>query len=61
MKTLEDNPLEEAKFELAYALYKSGKWEKAEEIAREARGNVGTGAERVRRGLGHVEAQAVRI
>ena len=59
VKTLEETPLEEAKFELAYALYKSGKWEKAEEVAREARGKARGG--KVERGLGHVEAQAVRL
>lgn len=62
VKTLEENYIEEAKFELAYALYKSGKWERAEQVAREAREKAqGPGADRVRRGLGHVEAQAVRI
>ena len=59
VKTLEKTPLEEAKFELAYALYKSGKWEKAEEVARVARGKASR--EKVERGLGHVEAQAVRL
>lgn len=63
IKTLEENPLEDAGFELAYALYKSGKWDKAEQVAREARTKVGAGprGERVKRGLGHVEAQAVCI
>ena len=60
VKTLTQMPLEQAKFELAYALYKSGKWEAAEEVAREAR-NVRGVRENVRRGLAHVEAQAVRF
>lgn len=56
VKTLEKTPLEEAKFELAYALYKSGKWEKAEEAARDARERAR--GEKMERGLRHVEAQA---
>lgn len=59
VKTLEKTPLDEAKFELAYALYKSGKWEKAEEVARDAKGKAR--GEKVERGLRHVEAQAVRF
>ena len=60
VKTLTQTPLEQAKFELAYALYKSGKWEAAEEVAREAQ-KVREVREKVRRGLAHVEAQAVRF
>lgn len=60
VKTLTETPLEQAKFELAYALYKSGKWEAAEEVAREAR-KARVLPENCRRGLAHVEAQAVRL
>ena len=56
LRTLEKVEEGEVMFEKAYALYKSGKWELAAEVARLARGVTN---EKIRRGLKHVEAQSV--
>ena len=55
LRTLEATPLPEVDFERAYALYKVGKLDEAAKVARES----ALSSKKGRRGLKHVEAQAV--